>query len=412
MATAEPASVLPPTNLPEPVSELIGRDDELERDPEPCRRASARHPDRRRRHRQDTTRPSRSHASCCRNLPTGCGSPSLAPSPIPSWSRPPWLPRSGCDLGGGEASAQRVAQALADRQLLLVLDNCEHVIDAAAAMAEAMLRGRLGACISSPPAASRSEREGEWVYPVPPLAVPAADVAADDDPLQYGARSAVRRAGARGRATLRAGPAHVAMIAAICRRLDGIPLAIELAAARAAALGIEALAARLDDRFRLLTGGRRTALPRHQTLRATLDWSYELLAEPERVILRRLAVFAGAFSLEAAGAVAASPETRGVGRRRGRFRAWSRNRSSRRRATAPSRATGCSTRRAPMRSKSSSESGERDAARAPSRRILPGSLRAGRSRMGDAAHGRMAGRLRARDRQSARGARLGLFAGR
>jgi predicted ATPase len=100
----------------------------------------------------------------------------------------------------------------------------------------------------------------------------------------------------------------MAKIAAICRRLDGIPLAIELAAARASALGMEELAARLDDRFRLLTGGRRTALPRHQALRATLDWSYELLAEPERVILRRLAVFAGAFSLEAAAAVAASPE--------------------------------------------------------------------------------------------------------
>jgi predicted ATPase len=100
----------------------------------------------------------------------------------------------------------------------------------------------------------------------------------------------------------------MAIIAAICRRLDGIPLALELAAARAAALGIEQLAARLDDRFRLLIGGRRTALPRHQALRATLDWSYELLAEPERVILRRLAVFAGSFSLDAVAAVAASPE--------------------------------------------------------------------------------------------------------
>ena len=98
------------------------------------------------------------------------------------------------------------------------------------------------------------------------------------------------------------------MITAICRRLDGIPLAIELAAARAAALGVEELSARLDDRFRLLTGGRRTALPRHQTLRATLDWSYELLTAPERMVLRRLAIFAGTFSLEAAGAVAASPE--------------------------------------------------------------------------------------------------------
>jgi predicted ATPase len=98
------------------------------------------------------------------------------------------------------------------------------------------------------------------------------------------------------------------VIAAICRRFDGIPLAIELAAARAAALGIEEVAARLDDRFRLLSGGRRTALPRHMTLRATLDWSFELLPEPECVILRRLAIFAGVFSLEAASAVVASAE--------------------------------------------------------------------------------------------------------
>ena len=97
-------------------------------------------------------------------------------------------------------------------------------------------------------------------------------------------------------------------IAAICRQLDGIPLAIELAAARAATLGITELADHLNDSFNLLTGGRRTALPRHQTLRATLDWSFELLPEAERVILRRLAVFAGVFSLDAAGAVAASAE--------------------------------------------------------------------------------------------------------
>ena len=93
------------------------------------------------------------------------------------------------------------------------------------------------------------------------------------------------------------------IIATICRSLDGIPLAIELAAARAATLGIRELAARLDDRFQLLTRGRRTALPRHQTLRAALDWSHELLAEPERVVLRRLAVFAGVFTLAAARAV-------------------------------------------------------------------------------------------------------------
>src|SRR6202023_1213474 len=95
----------------------------------------------------------------------------------------------------------------------------------------------------------------------------------------------------------------------MCVRLYCIPLAIELAAARAATLGIEELAARLDDRFWLLTGGHRTAMPRHQTLRATLEWSYELLTEPERVVLRRLAIFPAGFTLQAASAVAADDET-------------------------------------------------------------------------------------------------------
>jgi len=99
------------------------------------------------------------------------------------------------------------------------------------------------------------------------------------------------------------GPVAAATVA-ICRRLDGIPLAIELAATRIVAFGVEGVAARLDDRFRLLTGGRRTALPRHQTMRATLDWSYDLLPATERAVLRRLAIFAGGFTLDAAAAVA------------------------------------------------------------------------------------------------------------
>jgi predicted ATPase len=143
---------------------------------------------------------------------------------------------------------------------------------------------------------------------VPPLAVPSEDAEDAHDLLRYGGvRLFVER--------LRAAEPHfapdrrsAAMIAAICRRLDGIPLAIELAAASAAVLGVEEVATHLDDRFRILTGGRRTALPRHQTLRATLDWSYELLSEPERVILRRLSVFAGAFSLEAVRAVIMSAD--------------------------------------------------------------------------------------------------------
>src|SRR5207237_393603 len=99
--------------------------------------------------------------------------------------------------------------------------------------------------------------------------------------------------------------ANAASVMQICHRLDGIPLAIELAAARIRVLGPEQIAARLDDRFRLLTGGSRTALPRQQTLRALIDWSYSLLSEPERVLLRRLSVFAGGWSLEAAEEVCA-----------------------------------------------------------------------------------------------------------
>src|SRR6202035_5908778 len=159
-----------------------------------------------------------------------------------------------------------------------------------------------------PPSGEPLRLEGEWVYPVPPLAVPAEGSPDGDDPLRYGAvRLFVERA--RAAAPHFSPDARVAAaIAGICRRLDGIPLAIELAAARVAALGIEGVAARLDNRFRLLAGGHRTAMPRHQTLRATLDWSYELLTEPERVVLRRLAIFAGGFTLEAASAIAADHE--------------------------------------------------------------------------------------------------------
>jgi predicted ATPase len=137
---------------------------------------------------------------------------------------------------------------------------------------------------------------------------PAAADTCHDRSIEYGAiRLFLERAKAADPRFV-ADQAFVELIAATWRRLDGIPLAIELAAAHAPALGVEGLAARLDDRFRLLTGGRRTALPRHQTLRATLDWSYELLTAPEREILQRLAVFAGAFVIGAVRAVVAAPK--------------------------------------------------------------------------------------------------------
>ena len=192
------------------------------------------------------------------------------------------------------------------------------------------------------------------------------------------------------------------MIATICRRLDGIPLAIELAAARASALGIEALAARLDDRFHLLTGGRRTALPRLQTLRATLDWSYELLPAPERVVLRRLGVFAGAFGLEAASAVVAGVEVGPDEVVDGLSSLVAKSLVAAEVDGAVAHYRLLDTTRAYALDKLH----ERDA---PCR-ILPGSFRAGRNRVGYTAEGRMAGRLRTPDRQSPSSARLGLFA--
>jgi predicted ATPase len=200
-----------------------------------------------------------------------------------------------------------LATALGTKPVLLILDNCEHVIEAAARMAEALLRLNFHAFIM---ASSREplRAPGEFTYRVPALDLPAAGTHAPGDLLRSGA---VRLFLARARAAdphIAADDRIAGISAAICRRLDGIPLAIELAAARVAGLGLEGLAARLDDRFKLLTGGHRTALPRHQTLRATLDWSYELLSEPERIVLCRLAIFAGGITLESASAVAADSQ--------------------------------------------------------------------------------------------------------
>jgi predicted ATPase/DNA-binding winged helix-turn-helix (wHTH) protein len=208
----------------------------------------------------------------------------------------------GLKLGGAEISAEAVARSIGGRKLLLVLDNCEHVIDAAARLAEAMVR----LCPRTSLLATSREAlriEGECIYRVPPLDVPPVDQEEPDNVLEH---SAVQLFITRTRAShsdYSPSRDDVPAIAAICRHLDGIPLAIEFAAARTAALGLEQVASRLEDRFAILTGGRRTALPRQQTLRATLDWSYEILPDSEKCLLRRLGVFAGGFNLEAATAV-------------------------------------------------------------------------------------------------------------
>lgn len=191
---------------------------------------------------------------------------------------------------------------LKTRQLLLILDNCEHLLDACATLTDAVLRAAAEPTII---ATSREPLrvEGEQTYPLQPLSLP--EPATDAEAI--GRSEAVQLFVERVQQQLpdfALTAARAPAVAELCIHLDGIPLALELAAARARTLSIEQINLRLNDRFKLLTSGTRTALPRQQTLRATLDWSFDLLAEQERVLLRRLAIFAGGFTLEAASAVA------------------------------------------------------------------------------------------------------------
>jgi predicted ATPase len=204
----------------------------------------------------------------------------------------------GCD----EVTADTVAHAIGDQPVLLVLDNCEHVIGAAARLVETVLR----LCPRASVLATSQEPlriAGEQVYRVPPLEVPRQHWDGPDEVL---AQSAVQLFIARLQAldaSFAASRENVHFIAAICHHLDGIPLAIEFAGARAATLGVRFVALHLQDRFGLLTSGRRTALPKHRTLRAALDWSYDLLPETEQSLLSRLAIFDAGFTLEAVTAV-------------------------------------------------------------------------------------------------------------
>jgi predicted ATPase/DNA-binding winged helix-turn-helix (wHTH) protein len=206
---------------------------------------------------------------------------------------------------GSEKAGSAVIAFLRTKELLLVLDNCEHVIEAAANLAEEVFRSAPGVHIL---ATSREPLRvtGERVHRLRPLesAPVSAGLTAAQALMFPGIQLFVDRAGAVSD-DFELTDADAPIVADICRRLDGIPLAIELAAGRIDAFGVRGLAERLDDRFRLLTSGRRTAVPRHQTLGATLDWSYELLPELERTALRRLAVFVGDFWLESAAEVAA-----------------------------------------------------------------------------------------------------------
>jgi predicted ATPase/transcriptional regulator with XRE-family HTH domain len=199
-----------------------------------------------------------------------------------------------------------------DRHLLLILDNCEHLIDSCATVVDYLLR----TCpqlhiLTTSREALRVQGEVEW--PVLPLATPRQVAGLDtlSTATMMQSYEAVRLFVERARVTQPTfawADQNAAPVALICRQLDGIPLAIELAASRLKGMSIDELAARLDHRFHLLTGGSRTALPRHQTLRATLDWSYYLLSEEERALLCRLSVFSGGWTLDAVEAIAERQE--------------------------------------------------------------------------------------------------------
>ncbi|MGW3403109.1 AfsR/SARP family transcriptional regulator, partial [Streptomyces zhihengii] len=209
---------------------------------------------------------------------------------------PAALPGGAAGCAGAPSPAHRLAAALRDRRVLLVLDNCEHVVDAAAELAALILRTAPGLRVLAT-SQEPLDLAGEAVHLVEPLGPDAA------------VRLFTERAAARdpgfGRTGTGDGDADREAVAEICRRLDGIPLALELAATRVRALGVRGLAARLGDRFRVLTTGGRGAPARQQTLRAVIDWSWELLSAPERIVLRRLAVHSDGCDLEAAEATCA-----------------------------------------------------------------------------------------------------------
>ena len=210
----------------------------------------------------------------------------------------------------GQDAAEAVAGQIADRPVLVVLDNCEHLAATAADVAEYLL----AACPALVVLATSREAlgvEGELSWQVPPLSLPKAEPAPTVATLA--GSNAVRLFEQRAqlvRPSFRVTDENAAAVLTICQRLDGLPLAIELAAARMRILSSAQLAERLDDIFTVLVGGARSAPPRHQALRATLDWSHDLLDSAERAVFRRLAVFFGGFTLPAAERIAAGGDIR------------------------------------------------------------------------------------------------------
>ena len=203
----------------------------------------------------------------------------------------------------GRSLTESLVHYLRARSVLLLFDNCEHLVSACAALADALLRG----CPTLRILATSREGlrvAGELISLVPPLSLPdSSRLPPLESLMQYEAVRLFAERAAFNQPGFAVTDRNASTVVHVCHRLDGMPLAIELAAARVRVLTVEQIAARLDDRFRLLTGGSRTALPRQQTLRAAMDWSYDLLAEQERALLRRVSVFAGGWTFEAAQAI-------------------------------------------------------------------------------------------------------------
>src|SRR6185295_1992191 len=202
-------------------------------------------------------------------------------APLADSALVPWALANVLDVREqpGRPMTETLVEHVSARRLLLLLDNCEHLVGAVATLTETLLRACPDLRILTTSREPLSV-EGEVTWRVPSLTLPDADCLF------------VERAQAALPA-FRLTAQNASAVARICHRLDGIPLALELAAARVRALSVEQIASRLDDRLRLLASGERTAPARQQTLRAAVDWSYELLSEPEQILLRRLSVFAG-----------------------------------------------------------------------------------------------------------------------
>ncbi len=223
--------------------------------------------------------------------------PSLVPKAVASALDVPEQP--------GRGLTETLAHSLRGKSVLVILDNCEHLLAACAHLTDALLR----ACPNLRILATSREAlgvTGETTWRVPSLSVPDPQhLPPLDRFIQYEAVRLFTDRAVASAPQFAVTRSNAPAVAQVCHRLDGIPLALELAAARIKVLAVEQIAARLDDRFRLLTGGSRTVLPRQQTLRAAMDWSYDLLSEAERVLLRRLSAFAGGWTLEAAEGVCA-----------------------------------------------------------------------------------------------------------